>query len=348
MREYLPSVAGNTALRQRLGADIAQGALSHAMILEGPRGSGKRTLARALAMAAACAHRADPALPLPCGECAACRKIREGLSPDVIRIVRPEDRATMGVESVRALREGLAVVPNDLDRKVYIVEDAHTMTVQAQNALLLSLEEPPSFVLFILLTEDAGALLETIRSRAPIYRMQPLDDALLTAHLCEKTDPAVRHAAQSLKQSAPAQFAALLKMAGGCIGIAEELLDSVKREVMLERRTNAERICRLLAARRQNDELLALLLALGTNREELTAQLRILQLAVRDLALLTRTERAPLCFFTDREEALELSSRFTANRLLAVTDAAERAIAALAANANARLTLMQLLGELIA
>ncbi|MBQ3483745.1 MAG: hypothetical protein IJA78_06170 [Clostridia bacterium] len=348
MRKYLPSVAGNTALRQRLGADIAQGALSHAYILEGPRGSGKRTLALELAMAAVCSHRTESAYALPCGECPACRKIREGLSPDVIRIARPEDRATMGVESIRALREELAVVPNDLDRKVYIIEDAHTMTVQAQNALLLSLEEPPSFVLFLLLTEDASALLETIRSRAPIRRMQPLDDGTLTAHLCEAAAPTVRNAARSLKESAPAQFAALLKMANGCIGVAEELLDSTKREAMLERRANAERICHLLAARRQNDELLALLIALGTNREELTAQLRTLQLAVRDLALLTRTERAPLCFFTDREEALELSSRFTANRLLAVTDAAERAIAALAANANARLTLMQLLGELIA
>jgi len=348
VREYLPQVAGNAALRARLGTEIAAGALSHAYILEGPRGSGKHTLALQLAMATSCVHRTDSTHPLPCNDCPVCRKIREGLSPDVIRIARPEDRATMGVDTVRALREGIAVVPNDLDLKVYIIEDAHTMTEQAQNALLLTLEEPPSFVLFLLLTEDAGALLETIRSRAPIYRMQPLSDHTVRDHLLHAAPPAIRSAAHELHASAPEELSALLKMADGRIGAAEEMLDATRRETVLERRASALDICRTLAARTQSDALLLRFLAWGKSREEIATNLRTLLLALRDLTLLTRSENAPLCFFTDREEALELSARFTANRLLAAMDAIDRALASLAANANARLTLIQLLGDLVA
>ena len=349
MRDFLPLIVGNDALRRRLGTEIATGARSHAYIIEGARGSGKRTLAKQLAMAVACEHRADASYPLPCGECACCRKLREGLSPDVITVTRPEDRATMGVDTVRLVREGLAVVPNDLDTKIYIIEDAHTMTEQAQNAFLLSLEEPPSFVLFLLLTEDANALLETIRSRAPVYRMQPLDEADVEKHLLAPTTAThIRNAARTLSDNAPREFAELLKMSDGRIGIAEELLDATRREAVLERRANAQTICQLLATRTRNDALLLLLLSLGTGREAVSEQLRVLQLALRDLTALSCAEQPPLCFFTDREEATELSARFTAKELLSKIEATSRAQAALAANANVRLTIMQFLGDLIA
>ena len=166
MREYLSCVAGNEALRARLGGELARGAISHAYIVEGEAGCGKHTLARAIALAMACEQREGEG-PFPCMSCPSCRKILAGNSPDVITVSREEDKVTMGVDVIRALREDVPLYPNDLDIKLYIIEDAHTMTTQAQNALLLTLEEPPPFVMFLLLTERADALLETIRSRAP-------------------------------------------------------------------------------------------------------------------------------------------------------------------------------------
>lgn len=348
MLGHFASVAGNATLRARLGAELAGDSISHAYIIEGCRGIGKKTLARELIMALACAHRAENDVPLPCGKCATCRKIAAGICPDVTWIARPEGKSFISVDTVRELRQSIAVVPNDLSFKVYIICDAHTMNQQAQNALLLTLEEPPPFVLFLLLTEDAGALLETIRSRAPILRMQPVNEDEMRAFLLSpEREPKLLRAARDLSQNAPSDFAALITAAGGAIGKAIELLDEKKREPMLADRALITETVTLLAARTRNHELMTTLYSFGNGREEVADRLSLLQLALRDLLLLGFSEDAPLLFFTDRDHAIELSERFTATRLLAAENAIEATTDALAENANLRLALTQLLSNLI-
>lgn len=349
MREYFGSIAGNAQLRARLGEDLARGSVSHAYILEGPWGSGKSTLATEIAMALACENRTDGAHPLPCKTCATCRKIAAGNSPDVIHIRREADKATMGVDVVRALRTDVITVPNDLSFKIYLIHDAHTMTVQAQNALLLTLEEPPSFVLFFLLAEDASTLLETIRSRAPVLRMQPVTDEAIKAYLLsDRPTPAVTRAAKALAESAPQDMDAILRMSGGFIGNAISLLDEAKRTPLLENREEVLAVCHLLAHRKGQDELLTRLLAFGKKRDEVTEKLLILETALRDLTLLCYSESAPLLFFTERETPLELCNRFTVRRLLGLSGAVREAISSLAANGNVRLILVQLQNRLLA
>ena len=349
MREYFGSIAGNAQLRARLGEDLSRGSVSHAYILEGPLGSGKSTLATEIAMALACENRTSDAHPLPCKTCPTCRKIAAGNSPDVIHIRREADKATMGVDTVRALRTDVITVPNDLSFKIYLIHDAHTMTVQAQNALLLTLEEPPAFVLFFLLAEDASALLETIRSRAPVLRMQPVSDEEIKAYLLStRPDAAVTRAAKALEASAPREMDAVLRMSGGCIGNAITLLDHAKRAPLLENRDVALSICRLLAYRKGQDELLTLLLSFGKKRDEITEKLLLLEVALRDLTLLCYSESAPLLFFTERDTPLELCNCFTARRLLGISQAVSEAISALAANGNVRLILVQLQNRLLA
>lgn len=349
MRELFSCVAGNHALRRRLGAELADGSFSHAFILEGPAGIGKKTLALEMVMALACEHRTAADTPLPCNTCPTCRKIRAGKSPDVMWIERPEGKSFLSVDAIRELRQNVPLVPNDLDFKVYIIPDAHTMNTQAQNAFLLTLEEPPPFVLFLLLTEDAGALLETIRSRAPIFRLQPVSETEMTDFLLSpERDSKIRSAAKALHDQAPEEFAALLRMANGCIGTAITLLDEAKRAPMLESRATATEICRLLATRTRADALFEALIALGNDREEVCAQLRVLSLAVRDLTLLFYTENAPLLFFTDREAAINLTDHFAAARLFSIRAAIDDAVQALGENANLRLTLVQLLNALTA
>ena len=347
MRNYLGAVAGNRELRARLGADLERGGFSHAYILEGQEGCGKHTLATAVIMALACKNRTVSGYSLPCNECEPCRKIREGISPDVMYIKRPEGRATMGVDTVRNLRSDVSVLPNDLDFKVYIIEDADTMTPQAQNALLLTLEEPPPFVLFLLLAKKADALLETIRSRAPILRLQPVSDEEMSAHLLSPERPAIARSAKALAADSPEEFAALLKMANGSIGRALVLLEEKKRAPLLAARALAEQFCALLAEGTRPDALLELLLSLPTARDELNARLDLFALALRDLTLLMHSETAPLVFFTDRERAADLAARFTPARLLATLSATEQAGQALLTNANTRLTLIQYHSRLI-
>lgn len=343
MREYLSRVVGNNALRARLGEELARGAVSHAYIIEGPAGAGKHTLAREIATALSCEHRTKEGLPLPCNTCLTCRKIAAGNCPDVITVSREEDKVTMGVDVIRALREDVPLYPNDLDVKIYTIEDAHTMTQQAQNALLLTLEEPPPFVMFLLLTERAELLLETIRSRAPILRMQPLSDAQMSDYLKSPDRPDVAREARALSGE---DFTALLRMANGRIGRALTLLEAEKRAPVLARRKGAAQLCRALAEGKGQDELLAILLSFGDKREDLLARLAVITEALRDLLLLTRTDLAPLVFFTDRDEAIDLSARFSAARLLHLITATEQTMEQLSANANVRLSLFSYLNRL--
>lgn len=346
MTGYFDRLVGNDALRHRLGTEFSGSSFSHAYIIEGPRGSGKHTLAREIAKAAACLSKDKGQTPVPCGTCKFCRKIESGTCPDIITVSRGEDRATMGVDTVRAMRADVATIPNDLDVKVYIIEDAHTMTEQAQNAFLLTLEEPPSFVLFLLLTEDASALLETVRSRAPVFRMQPIEKEALRSYLLTSPE-AKRAGAAALADKDPVEFEELLLLAGGKIGTALELLDPQTRLPQTKRRHAVKDIIGALSAPNVGEQLFLTLRGAGQNREELKALFSQLQVALRDLILLSKREHAPLLFFTDKDEALTLTDRLTVGKLFSFAGATEEAIDALSANANVSLTLTHLLVRLL-
>ena len=200
MKASMPQVVANDALRSRLCTDILGGKLSHAYIIEGPEGTGKHLIARNIAAALSCICKNEDAIPLPCLHCINCRKIMSGISPDVIYIKREEGKAQIGVESVRLVKSDVAIMPNDLDYKVYIIEEADKMTVQAQNALLLTLEEPPEYVVFLLLCESADLLLETVRSRAPVLRTEPVKPDAMAEFLCSSEQAAARLRAASEKE----------------------------------------------------------------------------------------------------------------------------------------------------
>lgn len=336
MERAMPQVIGNEHLRRRLCDDVRHASLSHAYILEGPFGSGKHTVALQLATALACEHRADANHPLPCGTCAACRKIAEGKSPDIILIGR-EDKATIGIETIRALREDVHVMPNDLDYKLYIIEDAHTLTTQAQNALLLTLEEPPSFVHFLLLCENTQTILETIKSRAPVLHTTPIATDIMAEHLC-KTDPRARN----LSDSNPREWQEILLAADGCIGRAKQLLDpKVRKPIMARRELVMEFIQACLTARERATRMIALGNALGNKREEVSDFFLTLETSLRDLMMLKKEENAPLLFYTDREDALALSDRLSATSLMHLYEVCEEARCAIfIRNANIRLTYM--------
>lgn len=336
MKPAFTDVVGNDALRLRLRDDLLSGKLSHAYILEGADGSGKHMLAMRIAAALACEERDDPSKPLPCLTCPSCRKILGGNSPDVITVSR-EDKATLGVEAIREIRRDVYVAPNDISAKIYMIEDAHLLTVQAQNALLLTLEEPPAYVLFLLLCRSATPLLETIRSRAPTLRTEPLSPDRIAEHLCR-----VSTEAATLKQTAPSEFSEISVAANGSIGKALSLLDAKSRKPIIARRDMARSFVRLVTSRRNGAETMRFLNGLGQKRDELTEQFSTILFCLRDLLLLKQTETAPLCFFADREEALSLAYEFTTPELLSLCDKVSHACDSLRKNANVRLTLTSL------
>lgn len=163
MRFCYPSgdtFVGNDAAKRTLSARFAGAQLPHAILLEGPRGSGKRMLSKLLAAAALCEQE-----DAPCGVCPACRKVFGDCHPDVTVVGGSEEARSFHLDTVRTLRESAYILPNEGKKRVFVLCNVHAMTEQAQNALLKLLEEPPAHVLFLLTCEQRSALLETVLSR---------------------------------------------------------------------------------------------------------------------------------------------------------------------------------------
>lgn len=333
----LSQIRGNESLKQRIEADLRDGSLSHAYVIEGKRGTGKHTLARTLAAALSCTANKDSLDSLPCMQCEACRKIFADLSPDVITVGREKDKATIGVDAVREIRRGVATVPSELEKKFYIIEEADLMTVQAQNALLLTLEEPPSFVVFFLLAESARALLETIRSRAPSLRMEALrreelKEALLTL------DPRARVTLNTQRE----EFEAILTAADGSLGEAMRLLDPKERKTYLTAHALVESAIDALSGKTGASEMIRILSSFPQKRPEAIAHLQMLRTALRDLILLSKIDDPHLCFFSDTERAKDLAEGFSIAALCRALEATDRAVDALHQNAGMLITMTTL------
>ena len=336
MKPAFTDLAGNENLKKRLCGDILSDRLTHAYLIEGAPGTGKHALARRIAAALACENKTNPNLALPCMTCPACRKILSGNHPDVSVIGRQE-KATIGVDVIREMQADTVISPNESENKIYIIEDAHLLTVQAQNAFLLTLEEPPSYVRFFLLCESAAPLLETVRSRVITLRTEPIDAATMDAWLSENNP-----AARALKKAEPDEFRELLAASGGSIGQALSLTDAKARRSVLELREGAKAFLNLFSGNRNSGAALSYFVAFGQKREDILQRLRQILSALRDLLVLKQSEAAPLCFFATREEATSLAFRFSSPELLRLCDAVEAAAEDLRRNANVRLTLTRL------
>lgn len=331
-------IVGNRSLCEKLCHDVLSDKLSHAFILEGARGTGKHTVAISVAAALACSHQnGDGAFP--CYECRECKKVLESKCPDV-NIIGTGGKATLVVDTVRALREDVRTVPNDLDFKLYIIEDADKMTEQAQNALLLTLEEPPSYVRFILLCENADLLLETIRSRAPILRTESLKTDDIDEYIC-RTD---RRAAQ-MKLSSPSEYAELILSANHGIGTALEYLDPQKFAPVKETRSLVTRFCDMATSSASAKEALMLLKEFSPKRDVLKIQLKALSEAVTDLLIIKKSDNASLSFFADTELAVEMSDRVSASFLYTLSNAVITAINSTEQNSHVKLTLIKLISD---
>ena len=337
MKPAFDDILGNQRLRERLGDDIRSDKLLHAYILDGAEGFGKHTLALRIAAALECENRKDPQHSIPCRTCPACRKILSGNSPDVIYVNR-DDKATLGVDPIRTMQNDVHIAPNECENKIYIVEDAHLMTEQAQNALLLTLEEPPVYARFFLLCNSSASLLETVKSRAHTLRLEPIPWQEIGAHL-QSTD----NAAKTLAAQSPDEFRELLISANGSVGTAKKLLDPKQRNPILETRAAARSFMNLCTAHHSSAAVMDFLDSLSRKkRDEIIRQLGSILVCVRDLFLSKQSEQVPLCFFAEREEATSLSYKFSAPELLRISKGLDNAVNKLQTNANARLTLISL------
>ncbi|MBR4864134.1 MAG: hypothetical protein IKU07_06110 [Oscillospiraceae bacterium] len=197
---------GNHRLRENLKNSVSRGKLSHFYLISGPRGSGKKTLARLIGAAAVCQGERKP-----CLTCDHCRKVMADTHPDFITVVDPEHKE-VPVKMVRAYREDIFIRPNEAEKKVYMFPQE--LRNEGYNALLKVLEEPPSYGVFMLLTDNPEKILPTIRSRCTELNLLPLNASELLPRL-----------RQAYPQADEETLAAALDRSGGYLGQALELMN---------------------------------------------------------------------------------------------------------------------------
>ncbi|WP_239618962.1 DNA polymerase III subunit delta' [Cohnella mopanensis] len=186
-------LSGQERAKALLQNALASRKIAHAYLFAGPAGSGRREMANVFAQALFCERGGNDA----CGECLECRKVMHGNHPD-LHVITP-DGATVKIEQIRTLQRELAYRSVGAGYKVYIIEGAETMTVQASNSLLKFLEEPPSPVVAILLAPSAQAVLPTILSRTQLIAFVPGDrEALEKVLVQEGKSPLLARAAVNL------------------------------------------------------------------------------------------------------------------------------------------------------
>ena len=175
-------IIGQEQLKEHLQNAIAMNKVSHAYLINGERSSGKEFAAKVFAAALQCEKGGTG----PCGECHSCIQEKSGNQPDII-FVSHDKPNTIGVEDIRTqINNDIGIKPYSSPRKIYIMNEGEKMTVQAQNALLKTLEEPPEYAVILILTTNVDALLPTILSRCVVLNMKPVPDHKVKKYLMEE------------------------------------------------------------------------------------------------------------------------------------------------------------------
>lgn len=328
MRWTLPNgvtFVGNDAAKAQLEARLTHGAFPHAILIEGPKGSGRRTLAQLIAAAAVCEGHGE----LPCGECAACRKVFHGSHPDVTVTGGDGEARSFHIDVVRELREQAYILPNEAKRRVFILCDVQAMTEQAQNALLKVLEEPPSHVVFILTCEQRAQVLETVLSRVLPIALSGVNTTQATAVL-----------SQLLPDRSQEELSRAAALWGGVIGQAVQgLQDGAYQDVL-------NWIPQLVQGIVSPTELTLLkaTAVLEKNKDAVTAVLGGLQLVIRDALCARYPTVKPLG--THPEAAKQLAAVMTERQLLQMLRVLEELQVARLFNINHTLFLTTLCARL--
>ena len=302
MSDFFGTLYGNDALKAYLTDKISASSLPHALIFEGPDGSGKYTAALALSAGLNPMYK---------------DKILRNISPDVVTLKPENDKTSIGVSAVREIKRNAFIRPQELTNRVFIIRKAHLLTAEAQNALLKILEEPPPGVYFFLLAENSSLLLSTVVSRAPVLKMSVFSDSEIAGIIVGLSENAAR-----LRDHSPESFAAAVKCSGGSIGKALELIeepDSVSAKIKADVLSFLD-----ILSEGKNDGILFFFIRSAYKRDQFLIFASELSASVRDMLKAKYGETLKPLFFTDVETAEEYSARFAKNILLNVHFAVEK------------------------
>ncbi|CUX22514.1 DNA polymerase III subunit [Clostridium sp. C105KSO13] len=319
-------VVGHNDIIQYIENAVTLDKVSHAYILNGEKGSGKKLLANLFAMSLQCENREEDGDA--CGKCKSCKQAMNSNQPDIIKVIH-EKPNTISIDDIREQVNGdIAIKPYSSKYKIYIIADADMMTVQAQNAILKTIEEPPEYAVIMLLTENAETLLPTIRSRCVMLKLRNIKDQLIKKYLMEqmqipdyKADVCVAFAQGNM---------------GKAIMLASsEHFNEIKEEaVHLLREINDMELSNLLEAVKR----------CSTYKLEISDYLDVLAIWFRDVLIYKATMNVDRVVFSDQLKYIkDRASKSSYEGIEIILDALEKAKSRLKANVNYELTMELLL-----
>lgn len=313
-------VVGHKDIIQYIRNAVTEKTVSHAYIINGERGSGKKMLASLFAMSLLC----EEGGPEPCTACHSCRQAETRNHPDIIWVTH-EKPNSISVDDIREqVNHTIAIKPYQSPYKIYIIDRAETMTVQAQNALLKTIEEPPEYAVILLLTENAQALLPTINSRCVILKLRNIKDTLIKKYLMEKLE------IPDYKADVCTAFAQ------GNVGRAIMLANS---EHFNEIKEEAVQLLKYIHEMEMS-ELIAAVNNITAYKLEITDYLDIIMIWYRDVLLYKATKDLDKVVFRDQVKYIKEQAKTSSYEgIELILKSLETAKARLKANVNFELTM---------
>lgn len=313
-------IIGQEHIKEHLLHAMEQNKVSHAYLLQGELGAGKEFIARAFAALLQCERRENNA----CGQCRSCKQIESKNHPDVIWVTH-EKPNTIGVEDIRTqLNQDIEIKPYYGPKKIYIISECEKMTVQAQNALLKTLEEPPSYGLIILLTTNAEALLSTILSRCVVLRMRPVEDSKIEEYLMNKLQ------IPDYKARVCAAFAR------GNMGKAKALAESEDFEHIKEEAVSLLKYIQDM----EISEIIAAIKKINDYKFDISNYLDIIMVWFRDILLFKATKDPNALIFSEEIGPIKkIADRSSYEGIEMILESLEKAQNRLSANVNFELTM---------
>ncbi len=313
-------VVGQEQIIEHLKNAVEYKKVSHAYIFSGEEGTGKRLLAAAFSQALQCSKEGNR----PCGECPSCIQAESGNQPDIIWVMH-EKPTSIGVEDIREQVVGdIQIRPYSSPWKIYIIDEAEKMTVQAQNTLLKTIEEPPSYGVILLLTTNADAFLPTILSRCVTLHLKPVENKKIKQFLIKEIGISEE------KAELCAAFAQ------GNVGKAVRLASSERFEEM---KGHVVRIFRNIGTM-ELSELFSALKELEQFKTDIYDYLDLSLVWFRDVLLFKVTHDANVLVFREEVAALQkYANRSSYEGLECIITAIDKAKIRLRANVNFELAI---------
>lgn len=317
-------IIGQEQIREHLQTALRLHKVSHAYIINGERSSGKEFIAKIFAMALQCGQEGTE----PCQECRSCKQALSGNHPDIIRLVH-EKPNTISVEDIRTqINQDMGIKPYQGPYKIYLINEGEKMTVQAQNALLKTLEEPPQYGVILIMTSSLESLLPTILSRCVVLNMRPVRDDLVKKYLMETLQ------IPSYKAEVCTAFAR------GNIGRAKLLASSEEFEKVREEAVTLLKYINEM----EISEIVAAIKKITEYQFDVTDYLDILSIWYRDVLMFKAMNDANHLIFREEIQYIKkVADRSSYEGIETVLGALDKAKSRLAANVSFDLTMELLL-----